>query len=70
MRTDLMCLNLVGGLDLGGCEAYTGVFGVFGGFGTGVWIENGYATLPQLPGIGFEAQPGLFAVMRSLVPGA
>lgn len=67
---NLMCLNLVGGLDLGGCEAYTGVFGVFGGFGTEVRIENGYASLPQSPGIGFEAQPELFAVMRSLVPGA
>lgn len=30
----------------------------------------GYAALPQSPGIGFEAQPGLFAVMRSLAPGA
>jgi L-alanine-DL-glutamate epimerase-like enolase superfamily enzyme len=43
---------------------------VGGGFGTEVRIENGYATLPQSRGIGFEAQPELFAVMRSLVPGA
>lgn len=30
----------------------------------------GYATLPQSPGIGFEARPELFAVMKALVPGA
>lgn len=67
---NLMCLNVVAGLDLGGCESYQGVFGVFSGFGNAVKVADGYATLPQSPGIGFEEQPDLYAVMRSVVPDA
>jgi hypothetical protein len=28
---------------------------------------NGYVTLPQIPGVGFEAKAQLYAVMRKLI---
>ena len=61
-----MTLHIVGGFGLGGCEAYPGVFGVFAGFADDAKVENGYLALPQLPGIGFEAQNALYAVMKEL----
>jgi D(-)-tartrate dehydratase len=64
-----MTLHIVGGFGLGGCEAYPGVFGIFAGFADDAKVENGYLKLPQRPGIGFEAQNQLYAVMRELVPG-
>ena len=62
-----MTLHIVGGFGLGGCEAYPGVFGVFAGFADDARVENGYLRLPDRPGIGFEAQNALYAVMRELV---
>ena len=62
-----MTLAIVGGFGLGGCEAYPGVFGVFAGFADDAKVENGYLKLPERPGIGFEAQNHLYAVMRELV---
>jgi L-alanine-DL-glutamate epimerase-like enolase superfamily enzyme len=62
-----MTLHMVGGFGLGGCEAYPGVFGIFAGFADDARVENGYLKLPQRPGIGFEAQNQLYAVMRELV---
>jgi L-alanine-DL-glutamate epimerase-like enolase superfamily enzyme len=61
-----MTLAIVGGFGLGGCEAYPGVFGVFAGFADDAKVENGYLRLPERPGIGFEAQNALYAVMREL----
>ena len=61
-----MTLAIVGGFGLGGCEAYPGVFGVFAGFADDAKVENGYLRLPSRPGIGFEAQNSLYAVMREL----
>ena len=61
-----MTLAIVGGFGLGGCEAYPGVFGVFAGFADDAKVENGYLELPDRPGIGFEGQNALFAVMREL----
>ncbi|MGQ0749410.1 MAG: enolase C-terminal domain-like protein [Betaproteobacteria bacterium] len=61
-----MTLHIVGGFGLGGCEAYPGVFGIFAGFADDAKVENGYLTLPQRPGIGFEAQNALYAVMKEL----
>lgn len=48
-------------------KAYLEQFDVFSGFGHEVQIADGRATLPALPGIGFEAQPALYAVMSDLV---
>jgi D(-)-tartrate dehydratase len=62
-----MTLHIVGGFGLGGCEAYPGVFGIFAGFADDAQVENGYISLPERPGIGFEAQNALYAVMKGLV---
>jgi L-alanine-DL-glutamate epimerase-like enolase superfamily enzyme len=61
-----MTLHIVGGFGLGGCEAYPGVFGIFAGFADDAKIENGHLALPQRPGVGFEAQNALYAVMKEL----
>jgi L-alanine-DL-glutamate epimerase-like enolase superfamily enzyme len=62
-----MTLAIVGGFGLGGCEAYPGVFGIFAGFADDAKVENGYIRLSDRPGIGFEAQNALYAVMRQMV---
>ncbi|MBI3041930.1 MAG: mandelate racemase [Betaproteobacteria bacterium] len=62
-----MTLHIVGGFGLGGCEAYPGVFGPFAGFADDARVENGTINLPDRPGIGFEAQNALYAVMRALI---
>ena len=61
-----MTLAIVAGFGLGGCEAYPGVFGVFAGFADDAKVENGMINLSDRPGIGFEAQNELYAVMRKL----
>ena len=43
------------------------MFGVFAGFADDAKVENGWLKLPDRPGIGFEAQNALYAVMRELV---
>jgi L-alanine-DL-glutamate epimerase-like enolase superfamily enzyme len=62
-----MTLHIVGGFGLGGCEAYPGVFGVFAGFADDASVENGWLKLPERPGIGFEGQNALYAVMKELI---
>lgn len=61
-----MTLHIVGGFGLGGCEAYPGVFGIFAGFADDARVDDGWLELPQRPGIGFEGQNALYAVMREL----
>ncbi len=61
-----MTLAIVAGFGLGGCEAYPGVFGVFAGFADDARVENGMIRLSDRPGIGFEGQNELYAVMGSL----
>ena len=61
-----MTLAIVAGFGLGGCEAYPGVFGVFAGFADDAKVENGMLRLSSRPGIGFEAQNELYAVMRTM----
>lgn len=63
---NLMTLAVVAGFGLGGCEAYPGVFGPFAGFHDDAKIENGMITLSERPGIGFEGQNELYALMRSM----
>jgi L-alanine-DL-glutamate epimerase-like enolase superfamily enzyme len=61
-----MSLAVAAGFGLGGAESYPGVFGAFGGFADDARIENGYITLSDRPGIGFEGQAALHALMRKL----
>jgi L-alanine-DL-glutamate epimerase-like enolase superfamily enzyme len=61
-----MSLHIAGGFGLGGAESYPGVFGAFGGFADDARIEQGYITLPDRPGIGFEGQSALYRIMRDL----
>lgn len=61
-----MSLNIAAGLGLGGNESYPDVFQPFGGFADGIAVENGRVSLPEIPGVGFEAKSKLIAVMRAL----
>ncbi|MFE0753167.1 mandelate racemase/muconate lactonizing enzyme family protein [Inquilinus sp. NPDC058860] len=62
-----MSLNIAAGLHLGGNESYPDVFQPFGGFADGIAVEDGFVGLPSQPGIGFEAKPALYAVMKGLL---
>ena len=61
-----MSLNIAAGLGLGGNESYPDLFQPYGGFPDGVKVDNGYITMPDLPGIGFEGKADLFAEMQKL----
>jgi L-alanine-DL-glutamate epimerase-like enolase superfamily enzyme len=61
-----MSLAIAGGFGLGGAESYPGVFGDFGGFADDAKVEDGYLTLSDRPGIGFEGQARLYRIMREL----
>ena len=61
-----MSLNIAAGLGLGGNESYPGIFQPFGGFADGIPVQDSYVTLPDIPGIGFEAKSELYKVMKSL----
>src|SRR5262249_4232253 len=61
-----MSLAIAGGFGLGGAESYPGVFGAFGGFADDAKLDGGYLKLSERPGIGFEGQSALFAIMREL----
>jgi L-alanine-DL-glutamate epimerase-like enolase superfamily enzyme len=61
-----MSLNIAAGLGLGGNESYPGIFQPFGGFADTIPIEDGYATLPEAPGVGFELKNELISLMRTV----
>ena len=61
-----LSLAIAAGLGLGGNESYPDVFQPFGGFPDGTKVIDGYVTIPDLPGIGFEAKSDLFPIMRAL----
>lgn len=61
-----MSLAIAAGLGLGGNESYPDLFQPYGGFPDGVKVDNGYVTLPPLPGIGFEGKADLIAEMHAL----
>jgi len=62
-----MSLNIAAGLHLGGNESYPDVFKPFGGFADGIAVNDSYVSLPQIPGVGFEAKAELYKVMTSLL---
>jgi D(-)-tartrate dehydratase len=61
-----MSLAIAAGFGLGGAESYPGVFGDFGGFADDAELVDGYLTLSDRPGIGFEGQARLYRIMREL----
>ncbi|MCS6995946.1 MAG: mandelate racemase/muconate lactonizing enzyme family protein [Casimicrobiaceae bacterium] len=61
-----MSLAIAAGLGLGGNESYPDLFQPYGGFPDGVTVDNGYVTLPPLPGIGFEGKSDLREALLSL----
>jgi L-alanine-DL-glutamate epimerase-like enolase superfamily enzyme len=61
-----MSLNIAAGLGLGGNESYPDLFQPYGGFPDGVEVKDGYITMPELPGIGFEGKADLYSEMRKL----
>ncbi|HTT56806.1 MAG TPA: mandelate racemase/muconate lactonizing enzyme family protein [Opitutaceae bacterium] len=61
-----MSLAIAAGLGLGGNESYPDLFQPFGGFPDGVEVVDGHVTLPDLPGIGFEARAALYKELKSL----
>jgi L-alanine-DL-glutamate epimerase-like enolase superfamily enzyme len=61
-----MSLVVAAGFGLGGAESYPGVFGAFGGFADDARVEDGFVTLSDRPGIGFEGQAALYGLMRGL----
>ena len=61
-----MSLNIAAGLGLGGNESYPDLFQPYGGFPDGVKVQDGYVTMPELPGIGFEGKANLYREMKAL----
>ncbi len=63
-----MSLHIAAGLGMLLCESYPNTFGMFSGFADDAEIIDGYLTLDdERPGIGFEAQADLYAVMRCII---
>jgi L-alanine-DL-glutamate epimerase-like enolase superfamily enzyme len=64
-----MSLHIAAGFGLGLCESYPNTFGMFSGFADDAEIVDGYITLDDRPGIGFEAQAELYKIMSDLSAG-
>ena len=60
-------LNIAVGLGLGGNESYPQVFAPFGGFADDCKVVDSRVTMPDIPGVGFEAKNALYAVMKPLL---
>ncbi|MEN1968885.1 mandelate racemase/muconate lactonizing enzyme family protein [Lentibacillus sp. N15] len=61
-----MSLNIAAGLKLYGNESYPNVFQPFGGFADGHAVEDGFVSLPDVPGVGFEAKNNLYDLLKTL----
>jgi L-alanine-DL-glutamate epimerase-like enolase superfamily enzyme len=61
-----LSLNIAAGLGLGGNESYPGIFQPFGGFADDTPVQDSYVSLPDIPGIGFEAKKELFRLLKTL----
>ena len=60
-----MSLSIAAGLGLGGNESYPDVFRPLSGFADSTPIENGVVRLPEVPGIGLEANHALFEAVKA-----
>jgi hypothetical protein len=63
----LLGLHVVVGLGLGGCEVYSGIFQLMGGFGDKTKIEQGTVKVSDAAGFGFEEKANLMAEFSMLV---
>ena len=63
-----MSLNQAAGFGLGMCEAYLNVFGDFAGYCDDLKVEDGWMTVGDWSGMGFERQARLIALMRDVGP--
>jgi L-alanine-DL-glutamate epimerase-like enolase superfamily enzyme len=59
-------LAIAAACGLGGSESYPGIFEPFGGFADGDEVQDGYITLPDVPGIGLEAKSSLRPILAQL----
>ena len=62
----LINLHIVTGLELGGCEAYPGVFQPFGGYPPQCKISNGHVSPSDAPGFGLEQKVELAPHLAAL----
>ena len=62
----LFAFHVVAGFALGAHEVAPRPDFVIGGLPAGVSVENGRATLPDVPGLGFERHERLWAALRGL----
>ena len=62
----LINLHIAVGLELGGCEAYPGVFQPIGGYAPGCTIKGGQIHPTDAPGFGLEEKPALHDWLRRL----
>lgn len=62
----LINLHIVAGLELGGCEAYPGVFQPFGGYSPGCALGAGRVRPTDAPGFGLEEKAELRGVIARL----
>lgn len=62
----LFCLHIVAALGLGGAEVNPLCFHPFGGYGNASSVRDGFATLPDAPGIAFELMPDLMAAFATV----
>jgi L-alanine-DL-glutamate epimerase-like enolase superfamily enzyme len=58
--------HVVAGLGLGCAESGADAAKVFGGFPAGIALADGFASLPEAPGLGFERKANLFALAAGL----
>lgn len=61
-----MSLNQSAGFGYGMCEAYPDAFGVFSGYADDLKVDNGFITAGDWPGLGFERQAELIALLRDV----
>jgi L-alanine-DL-glutamate epimerase-like enolase superfamily enzyme len=61
----LFSAHCVAGLKLGMAEAAPDAALPYGGFWDGVRVADGRVTIPDLPGVGYEAKANLFRILES-----
>ena len=64
----LINLHVAVGLDIGGCEAYPGVFQPFGGYAAGCGIGGGVVRPTDASGFGLEEKESLRPLIARLAP--